>query len=116
LAPSPKRYARQIILAEIGPDGQARLEMTTFCPGGALSPDQSRFSALYAKRAGLLVDVDSGAPADRDAASIVEGPVAKAFRHEPSRDIAVGAARTLQGILQALTLSPSQPNNVNRIP
>jgi hypothetical protein len=116
LAPSLKRYARQIILREIGQDGQARLQRTNFDPGQELTSSQLRFCTLYAERAGLLVDSTPSTLSDRDATVLIEGPLAKAFRHSSSRDIAIGAGRALQGILQALNLATPHSNNVTRTP
>ncbi|AGP39095.1 hypothetical protein [Sorangium cellulosum] len=75
------RYLRQVLLAEIGPEGQARLGAATACVlGGDGAPPLAREVAeRYARGAGFgalaegALDVDALAPAD-----LVASPAARA--------------------------------------
>ncbi|AUX24659.1 thiamine biosynthesis protein ThiF [Sorangium cellulosum] len=74
------RYLRQVLLAEIGPEGQARLGAATArVLGEGAAPLAHEVAARYARGAGFgalaegAIDVDALAPAD-----LVRAPAARA--------------------------------------
>ncbi len=61
-APSPRRFARHVILPEVGKAGQARLEATAVAITG--DDRAAAIARLYLKRAGVPVE-DGGRPTAR---------------------------------------------------
>lgn len=58
-----RRFVRQLLLDEIGEDGQARLLVAGFRPGAATDPDAYAIAAEYLRRAGCP-ERDDGTPLD----------------------------------------------------
>ena len=85
------RYGRQIRLADVGVEGQAKLEATTV--GLATSGPAREIEERYLLAAGVKISAE---------------PVARALpdlglRHEAARDVAAGAYAALLSIRAALT-------------
>lgn len=106
MAHSTKRFARQLILKEVGPEGQARLEATEFFPGRELSDAERRFATMYAERAGLSLGKSPSSDDEHDELELLSGPIPEAFHHTASREIGIGAVRSLQAVLRALHFPP----------
>lgn len=57
-----RRYARQMLLAEIGVEGQARLCATACSPSAGADSRAAQTASDYLARAGLVVDRGTGVP------------------------------------------------------
>lgn len=106
LSPTDRaRYARQLLLPEIGPAGQARLltcKLAIPAPGSALEARAAEIAADYAQRAGLAID-DAGTVLklpDEPALAALAGRVEL---HEAAAALC-GALAAVEAIKQALTL------------
>ena len=95
------RFLRQVLLPEIGAEGQARICASKAAVGGT-SPAH-KVAELYARGAGFgavepgAIDVDALAPP-----SIVRSPAA--------RDVCAGARAALAAMREALALSGGDPS------
>ncbi|WP_437285153.1 hypothetical protein [Sorangium sp. So ce406] len=101
------RYLRQVLLAEIGPEGQARLGAATarvLGGGGGAPPLAHEVAERYARGAGFgavaagAIDLDALAPAD-----LVTSPAARA--------VLAGARAALAEMRAALGLSSARPGS-----
>ena len=87
---------RQIRLAEVGAEGQARLSRATLCVGGS---DGSLAEFVYLHRAGIeRLSLQPNSPA-------VAFVHASLFRHPGTRRLGAGAWRALRQIRDVLALS-----------
>jgi hypothetical protein len=87
---------RQIRLAEVGAEGQARLSRATLCVGGS---DGSLAEFVYLHRAGIeRLSLQPNLPA-------VTFEHAALFRHPSTRRLGAGAWRALRQIRNVLALS-----------
>lgn len=89
------RYSRQIILAEVGLSGQARIEQASLLLPAELGLSAREMARRYARAAGL-----SGPEMTSSRPGLTR--LARGFRHEPSRAIAEGALCALDSIQEAL--------------
>lgn len=92
------RFARQIILREIGPSGQAALEASSLELPGGLQPLAREVASAYARGAGLDVGTGSGAP--ERAAWFPR------LQNESADQVAEGALFALDAIHAALARRP----------
>ncbi|XXY52275.1 hypothetical protein WME91_14180 [Sorangium sp. So ce269] len=99
------RYLRQVLLAEIGPEGQARLGASTarvLGDGGGAPPLAHEVAERYARGAGFgalaagAIDLAALAPAD-----LVTSP--------PARAVLAGARAALAEMRAALGLGSARP-------
>lgn len=103
------RYLRQVLLAEIGPEGQAKLGAATARVlgggGGGAPPLAHEVAERYARGAGFgavaegAIDLDALAPAD-----LVTSP--------PARAVLAGARAALAEMRAALGLASARPGSV----
>lgn len=76
-----RRYARQVIVSELGQDGQARLCATRVAIHGRdAQPEVARVASDYLQRAGLAVVAAADAPATLSVALPDAGQVEPALR------------------------------------
>ncbi|WP_434041945.1 MULTISPECIES: hypothetical protein [Sorangium] len=100
------RYLRQVLLAEIGPEGQAKLGAATarVLGGGGAPPLAHEVAERYARGAGFgalaagAIDLAALAPAD-----LVTSPAARA--------VLAGARAALAEMRAALGLSSARPGS-----
>ncbi|WP_437775278.1 hypothetical protein [Sorangium sp. So ce1097] len=103
------RYLRQVLLAEIGPEGQAKLGAATARVlgggGGDAPPLAHEVAERYARGAGFgalaegAIDLDALAPAD-----LVTSP--------PARAVLAGARAALTEMRAALGMASARPGSV----
>jgi len=92
-------YSRQVCLAEVGLEGQTRLEASQ---ASVADTKVGSVEADYLRRAGARVT--SGAP-------LLGGfEHAAFFEHGPSREVAEGAWRALCHIHRVLGIAPAEPS------
>lgn len=97
-----RRYSRQIRLAEIGEDGQAKL-----CAATVAIPSSGFVRTIerrYVCRAGMSVTegANGASPADHAAVASL------GLRHAPAREVAEGALRALAAIRDVLGLGEAR--------
>lgn len=100
------RAARQVILPEVGVEGQKRIEAhAAQLPRGLSAAAQDAF-LRYVRGAGQVVATLDAAPEDSDApAKLAE--LATPFRHQSSRELALGCLAALLSIKAALLTDPA---------
>ena len=91
-----RRYVRQMILAEVGDEGQARLEASTARVGGQGLGHE--VASAYATRAGFA-RVDGG--------DIDENALAPAFLHDRATRAVVAGSRAALAAMRAVLLDES---------
>lgn len=99
------RYARQVILSQIGEAGQERLLASCLVLSPDLDPGTRAMTERYALAAG--VGSLSVAPSGATAQALPDG-LQRVFRHPASRSVGWGAAFALAHSLRALALTPSE--------
>ena len=98
------RYLRQLMLAEVGAEGQARLGGAVVRLSGGSSASRAH-AADYLQRAGLGVHTDGGPtqPASADAPPLeLLRPLASPAALAPAMDLFLGALTAVEGIKQVL--------------
>ncbi len=93
-----ERFARQIQLNGVGPGGQEKIAAWTPRACATATPGEDEFMLLYASRCGMTSGEDMTSPETVSYPSAL----ARHFRHEPSRDVGVGAALAQLQVILAL--------------
>jgi hypothetical protein len=106
-AAARRRYARQVLLGEIGVSGQERLLDAEFAAGAAADAGAFAVAADYLRRAGSSESVDGRAVALPDRASVMRFAGAS-FLAEPATAI-VGAFCAVEHLKATLGLSEARP-------
>ncbi len=111
--PCPSRVDRQVILPEVGTDGQLRLERGELVLSADLSERTVEVARKYAQGAGLRSEVISRPDALSKETSHRAKPaqpnslprhLLSVFRHDPSHEVAHGALVALSSIKRLLGL------------
>ena len=105
-AAARRRYARQLLLGEIGEKGQVRLSEARFRSGSTSDADAFAVAAEYLRRAGCLEDPDGDEVAVPDA-SLVDRFAGEAFLRGPAAAV-VGAFSAVEHMRAALGLGEAR--------
>ncbi len=96
------RFSRQVMVPGIGPEGQARIQNSSFC---ALTSKhdalRSQCCRLYAQRAGLQEAM--AAPEQEPTAHPIISTINEFFNDPACRSVALGATDALLALNDALT-------------
>lgn len=97
-----RRFARHLLLPEIGADGQARLGASRVRAAPGADPRATALAYAYLARAGLAIADDGAAFECADAATVSR--LAGAPRHEAAAAALAGAFAAVEAIKRTLAL------------
>jgi hypothetical protein len=103
-AADKKRYARQVLLTEVGLAGQARLLQAAVALPANADARAAEIAADYLQRAGLRVDPDAGAVLALPAGDAVRALAGRPELEEAAAALS-GAFAAVEAIKHALVLS-----------
>ncbi len=102
-AAARRRYARQLLLGEIGESGQERLLAAGFRPGGDGDADAYAVAVEYLERAGCLADETGAEVRVPDASAVMRFAGSPALR-EPAAAV-MGAFSAVEHLKEVLGLA-----------
>lgn len=101
-----RRYARQLLLGEIGERGQEHLLVARFRPTASCDPDAYAVAADYLQRAGLAFD-PSGTEIRTPGADAIEGLAGSSDLRDAAAFIA-GAFAAVEHLKEVLGIAPAR--------